>query len=249
MLKLRLGIIVVAANVVGVSYAATKLGTAPPQGYCDTVAQYDVIRSQANKQFAEDGSDGKWDKRRAWIEKRVKKVDDKLSKALGVSRDDWDAAASENEWGTACESEATEKRNKLTGLVQVRLDGVSNISDNQVQRVRNAVELEYLARLQSGKDAFFDPGKFSDVSCREAEVDGYRFVGCKMRSFTAQTHPDVYLVGHQGGEAIAIPYDGEAKARVAGATTLATREETVPLGVYEGSLPLVEFTKIRRQVD
>ncbi|MER9485073.1 hypothetical protein NKI50_03630 [Mesorhizobium sp. M0563] len=241
-LKLSFGMALVAANLVGVSQAATALGAAPPPGYCDTIQQYDVIRSQANKQFAEDGSDGKWDKRRAWIEKRVKKVDDKLTKALGVSRDDWTVAAAENQWGSVCEG-------KASGLVEIKSEGVSNVTDGQVDRVRDAIELEYLARLRSGHDAFFDPDKYSVVSCRKAEVDGYRFVGCKMKAFTAETDPDVYLVGQQGGTAIAIPYDGEAKARVGGASTLASGEETVPIGTYIGHLPLVEYTKIRDQVD
>lgn len=241
-LKLSFGIALAAANLVGVSQAATALGAAPPPGYCDTIQQYDVIRGQANKQFAEDGSDGKWDKRRAWIEKRVKKVDDKLTKALGVSRDDWTVAALENEWASACEA-------KATGLVEISLDGVSNVTDDKVDRVRDAVELEYLARLQSGHDAFFDPDKYGVVSCRTAEVDGFRFVGCKMKALTAQTDPDVYLVGQNGGEAVAVPYDGEAKARVAGETTLASGDEAVPLGIYTGSLPLVEYMKIREQVD
>ncbi|MER9740567.1 hypothetical protein [Mesorhizobium sp. M0187] len=241
-LKPIFGMALVATNLVGISQAATILSATPPPGYCDTIQQYDVIRSQANEQFAEDGSDGKWDKRRAWIEKRVKKVDDKLSKALGVSRDDWIVAAAENKWGSACES-------KATGLVEIKLEGVSNVTDGQVDRVRDAVELEYLARLRSGHDAFFDPDKYSVVSCRKADVDGYRFVGCKMKAFTAETDPDVYLVGQQGGTAIAIPYDAEAKARVADATTLASGNERVELGTYVGNLPLVEYTKIRDRVD
>nr|WMC95680.1 hypothetical protein RAR13_20205 [Aminobacter aminovorans] len=241
-LALRLALSLGVATTTGSSIAKAAGQTAlPPDAYCKALKKYDAIQSQADEKFGSDGS--QWAKRNEWVTAHEDKLNKQLATQLKMPSQDLAATASEQHWQLGCEA-------KASGWLAIGQENLTRVPNDHVSRVKDAIVLEYVKRLDRGpKDQFFDPERYSAVHCEDAAVGGYHFVGCKLRAIGAETDPDIYVVADIDGTASAVPYDSEAKGRIKGATKLASGDQAVPLGFYVGPLPLVDYSDVRSQVD
>lgn len=231
----------VAAGTGGSAASAAGQTELPPDAYCKALKKYDAIQSQADEKFGSDGS--KWTERNEWVTAREEKLNKQLATQLKMPSQDLATTASEQHWQLGCEA-------KASGWLAVSQDNLTRVTNDHVSRVKDAIVLEYINRLDDGpKDRFFDPERYSAVHCEDAAVDGFHFVGCKLRAIGTETDPDIYLVADIDGTASAVPYDSEAKGRVKGATQLASGDQAVPLGFYVGPVPLVNYAAVRREVE
>lgn len=241
--KIAVSLLALISGATSPAQAASPSTEKPPAEYCEALREIDAIAASADKHFANDGSDGKWDQRRQWIGKREQKVLSKVTKHLKQPYEEWSVLASENFWANGCEA-------LRFGWQIVTKTDLSDVPDEAILAARGAMEVEYSKRLTTSPDEnFFNPELYSTASCREASVEGFRFLGCKMRSISNETDPDIFLIANINAKTVIIPYDREAQTRLQGTSIIRSEPEGIALGYYVGEMPLVEYRAIRKNLE
>jgi hypothetical protein len=241
--KLTVKLLVIAASINTISASGLAAEIDPPKEYCQLQDRYAAIDLEASERFPDVSTNDRWLERKNWISEQSDEASDKFSQTYGKPYQEWFTIAFENNWTQACDAAKTD-------WLVIRKDAVTSIDSSHVARVKDAVNLEYFTRLGNGvTDTFFDPDRYSAVNCTDAEVDGFTFIGCKLRSIEYQTDRDIFLVAVKDGVPVAVPYSHEARDRVAGQRRTGVGRDKVELGYYIGELPLVDYPTLVNALD
>lgn len=216
----------------------------PPQAYCAAIIQEDEVRREADKNFPNaNSSNSDWLSRKEWLDARIEKIYAPVSEALKTPAHKWSSDAATNNWLRRCDAMAA-------GLTLVEDQDARQATHDDVNAARDAITLEYLWRLENAPDRFFNPERYSVASCRPVEVEGYKFLGCQMRSIRYETDWDIFLIARNERGTTLVPYNGEAEGRLRNKTALSDADvRQVQIGAYVGDLPIVNYAALRDELD
>jgi hypothetical protein len=194
--------------------------------YCDWMKKSDEISRSADEKFGENADGAQFVKKKAWDNKRQEKLAMTLSKNLGLDYVAIQVLASDENWVQRCYASDA-------GLVSVDEVQARAATDDDSVDVLEALELTYINRLKHDPDEYFDPEKYSAVHCEPKVIDGFRFVGCNLKSFfSGSSSFGLYLVARVNGRPIVSTFDTAAKQKIANRRSLNSADKEFIVGHY-----------------
>lgn len=214
--------------------------------YCETLVRYDEIYQEAQQAFA----GGDINEQIAWEREQEQLAADSLSEELGVEANKWMAYAWDKGWDHRCDALS---RNWL----QIEPDDIRAATRDDRNRVSDAVELNYIQRLDRDEgDFFFDQENFSAVRCRTRGFGQWDIIGCNMvggwGSSYSRSGAVYYVAARADGEPVIVPIDNQGEDHMVTSNLPDMNARQISLGKYVGpypALPGLDWAEVKSFFD
>lgn len=134
---------------------------------------------------------------------------DKTNSALGLEEYELLTLASAGEWWWYCGAQDR-------GWAVLTREEALNASRSDARAAQSTIVLHYLSSLDDSDSTFFNSERFRTAACDLQLYEGFRIVGCRLRSFTGDTTYDLFVIGRDAEDRLLVaPLTGRSGQNLA----------------------------------
>lgn len=199
------------ANKAGVQrYAAYKLlnNSEVINEYCDFIKNAYAIENEKNRQMDLTSASTKQSEIEKEFEFKQIKLTSDFNKKVGLRQFEYVEMSIAGYWNAYC-------RANEHGWQVFTHDMAVEVDEDDVDNAVKGIRAFYNFELNNNTSHFFNSKKYGSGSCEWKNYNNLKIVGCRLRSFTATSNWDMFLIGKlDNGSIAASPINGKTGTHV-----------------------------------